>query len=101
MGARVERELAEHRDALQDLMRVVRMQLDDFPFLRRQLAGLVENPVRDAQLADVVQQGRPSQPRDLGVAESEQLADADGEIRDALRMVGGFILNLSMRAGPP
>jgi hypothetical protein len=66
MRARIERELAEHRNALEDLVRVVRMELDDFPFARRQLARLVEDAVRHAQLADVVQQRRAPQAHHLG-----------------------------------
>ena len=51
-------ERGEGRDPVQDLLGVGRVAADLGELLVGELAGLVEDPVRDAELADVVQQRR-------------------------------------------
>ena len=60
-----QRLILRHRKVLQDGSANGGMRLDDLEFLRRQLAGLVEDGIRDADFADVVQGGSGADERDI------------------------------------
>ena len=60
-----QRLILHHRKGLQDGSADSGMRLDDLEFLRRQFAGLVEDGIRNADFADVVQGGSGADERDI------------------------------------
>ena len=80
-----------HRKVLQDGSADGGMRLDDLEFLRRQLAGLVEDGIRNADFADVVQGGSGADERDIvlrqGVAIRLARKLAQQKLRDGLNAV--------------
>ena len=67
------------------------MRLDDLEFLRRQLAGLVEDGIRNADFADVVQGGSGADERDIvlrqGIAIRLARKLAQQKLRDGLNVL--------------
>src|ERR1700761_6075117 len=78
--------LAKGCNPLQNAPGNARMLVDCLPFLRAQLASLVQNRVRYTQLADVVQQGGPANQLGAISGESHRLCNAKGRVRNALRV---------------
>src|SRR6185437_10430578 len=64
-------EFAERTDTRQNCLRMRGMQAHDRPFALVKRAGLVEDRVADAQLADIVQQCRTLEPAPLLGAEAQ------------------------------
>ena len=85
-------EVGERREArrpLEDPQRVHGVGLDRAELLVGQLVGLVEDPVRDRELADVVEQARPFQgPPAVGV-EPQDRGDSVRDLGHAHRVPGG------------
>ena len=83
-----ERRLAgEAADVPEQRRAVARVALDHGELRRRQRAGLAQDLVRHLQLADVVQQRGDRQAAQARAAQAELLADLDGELRDAARVL--------------
>jgi hypothetical protein len=59
------------------------------PLLRRQRACLAQQFGRDADLADVVEEGAVAQAVELVAGDADAGADADGDVGDLVGMVGG------------
>ena len=89
VGGGVVCELAERRHAAEELPRVGRMLVDVDPLPSGQVAGLVEDQVRDAELADVVEQPRVAQAAERLGRQLQQRADSDGDLGDTLGVPGG------------
>ena len=83
-----QRLILHHRKGLQDGSADSGMRLDDLEFLRRQFAGLVEDGIRNADFADVVQGGSGADERDIvlrqGVAIRLARKLAQQKLRDGL-----------------
>ena len=79
----------ESGDARQDGFGVGRVHLHRLPFLAVELAGLVENGVADAELADVVQQGRALEPAPALGRKPQLFGDHVREQGDALAVAAG------------
>ena len=81
---------AQALDVGEHLGRVGRVPAHELPLGRRQLAGLVEDGVRNAELSEVVQQSRPAQVAELATAPRPRTrADAGGGLGDALGVARG------------
>ena len=89
MGAGDRGEVRQCGNLRQDRFGMRRMQLHGFPFLGIELAGLVEDGVADAELADVVQQRRAPEPSALSRREPELLGDHVAEQRHPLAVAAG------------
>src|SRR3954467_1207016 len=61
-----------------------RMLLDDFELVVRELAGLVEDCFRHANLADVVQHAAHPEHSKVRSVQAEMLSHGDGELADLL-----------------
>ena len=81
-------EAGERGDAREDALGVGRVQADARELLVGQLGGLVEDRVRDAELADVVQQPGAVQVAQILAREAELLAD-QARRRSRRRASGG------------
>ena len=83
---------AEHAaDALEHLLPVDRMALDDRELLVGELAGLVDDLVGDADLADVVQQRGELEVAPVARVEPEGVADGQGERDDAVAVLAAGV----------
>ena len=76
-------------EALEHPMGDLRMPLHDEPFGARQLAGLLQDLLRDRELAEVVQAAGEPRQLDLGRRQVELLGDRARDRGDALRMAAG------------
>ena len=79
MRAGVVGEPVEDGDAAENLVGVPRVLPDDGEFFLGQRPALVEDPVRDGELADVVQQRHLAKPRELIGREAQALANPRGD----------------------
>ena len=86
-----QRLILRHRKVLQDGSTDGGMRLDDLEFLRCQLAGFVEDGIRNADFADVVQGGSGADERDIvlrqGVAIRLARKLAQQKLRDGLNVL--------------
>ena len=79
----------QEADALADLAARVAVLLDDRVFLRRQLAGLLEDGVRDDDLSHVVQRRAEANDLDLARGQGKLLGDDPGVLRQAAAVAAG------------
>ncbi len=79
----------EPADAAQHLLRESRMELDALPLVVGQAARLVEDRVRDCELADVVQKARAAEVTQSVLVDPEGGRGRNGELGDARRMAVG------------
>ena len=76
----------EQVERLEELVADLGMRLDDPPLLVVERRRLEQHPVRDADLADVVEDRSEADRLDLLLGKLEQLRDPDGERREPLAM---------------
>src|SRR5687767_6519312 len=84
----------ESRDRPEDALADDRMLLHQDPLVVVEWTVLVQDRVRDADLADVVQQGRGLHAGDLVRVQGERAGDPDGQLHDCLGVVAGVAVAL-------
>ena len=82
-------ERAEHRDALEERQRVGRVLLDDGALAGVEAGRLVEDRVRDGELADVVEERGAAEAHRVDGAIAEPIVDGQGVVRDPGRVLEG------------
>ncbi len=82
-------DFAESADAFEDAAGVERVVAHLFEFGGVELAGLVEDEVGDAELADVVEESGAAEETKVFGAEAEHFSDAGGDVGDAFAVAIG------------
>ena len=79
----------ESADAVEHLLALDGVGLDDRPLVGVELAGLVDDLLGDRDLADVVQEGAELEVAALLGARAELVGDCQSEADDALAVLAG------------
>ena len=92
LGAHRGREVRERGDRADDALAHRGVRVHDPPLRLRQRAGLLQDRVGDAELADVVQQRDLGDLDHLALGEAELLRHGGGDADDRLGVLGGVVL---------
>ena len=85
-------------DLLEDVLGDHRVLLHHLPLLVVERARLVEDALRDPDLADVVQEGADLDRIELVALVAEAFGERDGDVGDALRVAAGVVVLCLHRA---
>ncbi len=90
----------KRRNRGKPLVRIRRVAADNFHLVVRQRSGLMQDRIRDADLADVVQQGPAPNVDEIRLDHIHGTRKFHGHLRDATRMFPGLLIAPDQRLHP-
>ena len=90
----------KRRNRGKPLVRIRRVAADNFHLVVRQRSGLMQDRIRDADLADVVQQGPAPNMDEIRLDHIHGTRKFHGHLRDATRMFPGLLIAPDQRLHP-